>query len=187
MNFMNVIFAAQKQVTSLRVTEFSLYCRTHKNSFFLNTEHPDRCVCLGYGLGASSAGSWDSPQAESSKTPKTGEPTLSVLQACDITGGLYLRIPQKAALAQYLLVKSVCARFSSSPRPSLKILVPTVVFFNSGCSCPTPSSARSCCCRRARTWTTELRVSAIETSSRSVTCAPSVYQVSFDPSLTKQM
>lgn len=27
------------------------------------------------------------------------------LQACDITGGLYLKIPQKVALAQYLLVK----------------------------------------------------------------------------------
>lgn len=36
--------------------------------------------------------------------------TLYVLQACDITGGLYLKIPQKIALAQYLLV-SVQYRF----------------------------------------------------------------------------
>lgn len=70
----------------------------------------------------------------------------------------------------------------------LKILVLTVVFSpNSGYSCLTPSSARSCCCHRVRMWTTELRVSAIETSSRSVTCAPFVYQVSFNPSLNKQM
>lgn len=115
----------------------------------------------------------------------TGEPTLSVLQACDITGGLYLKIPQKVALAQYLLVNSFCLPSTSSPRLCPEVL--TVVFFNSGCSCLTPSSARSCCCRHVRTWTTGPRVSAIETSSRSVTCAPFVYQVSFNPRLNKQM
>ncbi len=30
-------------------------------------------------------------------------------QACDITGGLYLRIPQKIALTQYLLVRYLCS------------------------------------------------------------------------------
>lgn len=33
---------------------------------------------------------------------------MFVLQACDITGGLYLKIPQKVALAQYLLVRVQC-------------------------------------------------------------------------------
>ncbi|AWP07176.1 putative general transcription factor IIH subunit 3 [Scophthalmus maximus] len=64
-------------------------------------------------------------------------------QACDITGGLYLKIPQKIALAQYLL-----------------------------------SSVHSWCCRRLHTWTTELHVSVIATSSRLVTCAQFVCQYS---------
>lgn len=111
--------------------------------------------------------------------------TLSVLQACDITGGLYLKIPQKAALLQYLLVKSFRTQFYSSlPSPILKLIV---FFLNSGCSCPTPSSALSCCCHHVPTWTTELRVSATETSLRLATCAQFVYQVSFNPSLNKEM
>lgn len=64
-------------------------------------------------------------QAESLKTP-----TLSVLQACDITGGLYLKIPQKVALAQYLLVNSFCLPSTSSPRLCPEVL--TVVFSTVG-------------------------------------------------------
>uniref|UniRef100_A0A3P8UGU8 General transcription factor IIH subunit 3 n=1 Tax=Amphiprion percula TaxID=161767 RepID=A0A3P8UGU8_AMPPE len=60
MNFMNVIFAAQKQNIPI-----------------------DACV-LDSDSGL-------------------------LQQACDITGGLYLKIPQKVALAQYLLVSVYCS------------------------------------------------------------------------------
>ncbi|KAL6081616.1 hypothetical protein STEG23_007831 [Scotinomys teguina] len=60
MNFMNVIFAAQKQNILI-----------------------DACV-LDWIQGSSSS-------------------DLSVLQACDITGGLYLKVPQMPSLLQYLL------------------------------------------------------------------------------------
>lgn len=125
-------------------------------------------------------------QAESLKTPHWGANPLCFtglwyywrIVPQDTTESCPGSVPlgSLSALALALLLVSV-----------LKILVLTVVFPNSGCSCPTRSSARSCCCHRARTWTTGPRVSAIETSSRSVTCAPFVYQVSFNPSLNKQM
>lgn len=57
-----------------------------------------------------------------------------------------------------------------------------VFFLNSGCSCLTPSSAHSWCCHHQHMWTTELRASVIEISSRSAMCALFVCQVSLIPS-----
>lgn len=51
-------------------------------------------------------------------------------------------------------------------------------FVNSGCSCPTRSSAPSWCCHSQRTSTTERRASATGTSLKLVTCAQCAYQVS---------
>lgn len=183
MNFMNVIFAAQKQVTSLRVSQLSLYCRTRKNVFFVNTEHPDRCVRLGHGLRSSSAGIWFSTPVSPSRIIEDTNPLCFTglwyywrIVPQDTTESCPGTVPLGKLFLSSLYLLSSSLSWSADR-----------CFFNSGCSCLTQSSARSCCCRHVRTWTTGLRVSAIETSSRSVTCAPFVYQVSFNPSLNKQM
>lgn len=109
---------------------------------------------------------------------------MFILQACDITGGLYLKIPQKLALAQYLLVRvqhrfphfwEYCLSHVSVERAALCWCW---CFLFSGCSCPTLSSVHSWCCHRLHMWTTEPRVSATATSLRLVMCAQFVCQVS---------
>lgn len=104
-------------------------------------------------------------------------------QACDITGGLYLKIPQKVALAQYLLVR-VQYSFTHLRGMGLVSFASNDSCFccllSSGCSCLTPSSGHSWCCRRLHMWTTELRVSATVTSLKSVTCAQFVCPVSLN-------
>lgn len=83
MNFMNVIFAAQKQNTLI-----------------------DACV-LDSDSGL-------------------------LQQACDITGGLYLKIPQKVALAQYLLWVFLP---DSEQRSKLMLPQPTHVDYRAACFC----------------------------------------------------
>lgn len=42
---------------------------------------------------------------------------LCVLQACDITGGMYLKVPQMPSLLQYLLVRRAWRPVRGEPRP----------------------------------------------------------------------
>ncbi|TNM89657.1 hypothetical protein fugu_003891 [Takifugu bimaculatus] len=80
MNFMNVIFAAQKQNILIDACVLDMDSGLLQQVFGFPLVSPSRII---------------------EDTTLGNQP--SVLQACDITGGLYLKIPQKAALAQYLL------------------------------------------------------------------------------------
>ena len=89
MNFMSVTFTAQKQVhntsISLQLTDKTVLENSSLLSFLQNVVI-DACIL-------------------------ENESGL-LQQACDITGGVYLKIPQISAMLQYLLVGITCLQYS---------------------------------------------------------------------------
>ncbi|ROJ92225.1 General transcription factor IIH subunit 3 [Anabarilius grahami] len=114
MNFMNVIFAAQKKVgiTAELTSSDLIMCSSDVDIFicsmilFMKNILIDACV-LDSDSGL-------------------------LQQACDITGGLYLRIPQKIALAQYLLWVFLP---DADQRSQLLLPPPVHVDYRAACFC----------------------------------------------------
>eukprot|EP00064_Thunnus_orientalis_P015546 superscaffoldBa00002897_g15600 len=104
----------------------------------MSKKHPDRCLRVGFRLRSPAAGLFYSvyicsfmPRILICYT-QVFYLQLCVFQACDITGGLYLKIPQKIALAQYLLWVFLP---DSEQRSQLVLPPPVHVDYRAACFC----------------------------------------------------